>query len=188
MGKLRYVVEQTFALRHQFKRLAVRWERRTEPGHLACPHMLRHAAATHWLRGGVDWEVVRKLLGHASPLSMDRYRHVDESEPRAAVDRAQGMVGGPVSMASAPAVARPAPDDGHEEVVGDVAACPHRSRVAAGGVGQRLSTPTRCSSRTLPPASVPPSPCWAVRPASSPKRPCAPSCSRPGPEETTWSS
>ncbi|MFI0242853.1 hypothetical protein [Streptomyces sp. NPDC016845] len=28
MGKLRYVVEQTFALPHQFKRLAVRWERR----------------------------------------------------------------------------------------------------------------------------------------------------------------
>ncbi|MFG2395321.1 transposase [Streptomyces lavendulae] len=30
MGKLRYVVEQTFALLHQFKRLAARWERRTE--------------------------------------------------------------------------------------------------------------------------------------------------------------
>lgn len=30
MGRLRYVVEQTFALLHHFKRLAVRWERRTE--------------------------------------------------------------------------------------------------------------------------------------------------------------
>lgn len=30
MGKLRYVVEQTFALLHQFKRLAARWERLTE--------------------------------------------------------------------------------------------------------------------------------------------------------------
>ncbi|WNM29292.1 IS5 family transposase [Streptomyces sp. Li-HN-5-11] len=30
LGKLRYVIEQTFALFHQFKRLAVRWERRTE--------------------------------------------------------------------------------------------------------------------------------------------------------------
>ncbi|MFF2228298.1 IS5 family transposase [Streptomyces globisporus] len=30
IGKLRYVVEQTFALLYQFKRLAVRWERRTE--------------------------------------------------------------------------------------------------------------------------------------------------------------
>ncbi|WP_331751390.1 transposase (plasmid) [Streptomyces globisporus] len=31
IGKLHYVVEQTFALLHQFKRLAVRWEHRTEP-------------------------------------------------------------------------------------------------------------------------------------------------------------
>lgn len=30
MGKLRYVVEQTFALFHHFKRLAVRRERRIE--------------------------------------------------------------------------------------------------------------------------------------------------------------
>lgn len=30
LGKLRYVVEQTFALLHQFKRRAVRWERRLE--------------------------------------------------------------------------------------------------------------------------------------------------------------
>ncbi|WP_405908719.1 hypothetical protein OG742_30385 [Streptomyces sp. NBC_00828] len=30
LGKLRYVVEQTFALLHQFKRLAVLWKRRTE--------------------------------------------------------------------------------------------------------------------------------------------------------------
>jgi hypothetical protein len=30
LGKLRYVVEQTFALLHQFKRPAIRWERRLE--------------------------------------------------------------------------------------------------------------------------------------------------------------
>lgn len=30
LGQIRYVVEQTFALLHQFKRLAVRWERRIE--------------------------------------------------------------------------------------------------------------------------------------------------------------
>jgi transposase len=30
LRKLRYVVEQTFALLHQFKRLAARWERRVE--------------------------------------------------------------------------------------------------------------------------------------------------------------
>jgi transposase len=30
LRKQRYVIKQTFALLHQFKRLAVRWERRTE--------------------------------------------------------------------------------------------------------------------------------------------------------------
>ncbi|MCG5461588.1 transposase [Micromonospora sp. NPDC053740] len=30
LGKLRYVVEQTFALLHQFRRLAVRWEGRLD--------------------------------------------------------------------------------------------------------------------------------------------------------------
>jgi transposase len=30
LGNLRYVVEQTFALLHQFRRLAVRWERRLD--------------------------------------------------------------------------------------------------------------------------------------------------------------
>ncbi|GGT57834.1 transposase [Streptomyces kurssanovii] len=30
MGKLRYVIEQTFLLLHHFKRLAVRWERRLD--------------------------------------------------------------------------------------------------------------------------------------------------------------
>jgi IS5 family transposase len=30
LGRIRYVVEQTFALLHQFKRLAVRWERRLD--------------------------------------------------------------------------------------------------------------------------------------------------------------
>lgn len=30
LGKLRYVVEQTFSLLHHFKRLAARWERRLD--------------------------------------------------------------------------------------------------------------------------------------------------------------
>jgi hypothetical protein len=30
LGKLRYIVEQTFSLLHHFKRLAVRWERRLD--------------------------------------------------------------------------------------------------------------------------------------------------------------
>ncbi|MCZ1011988.1 tyrosine-type recombinase/integrase [Streptomyces lydicus] len=55
------------------------------------PHMLRHSAATAWLRGGVDRDVVQRLLGHASPLSMERYRHVDDSETRQAVERVQAL-------------------------------------------------------------------------------------------------
>ena len=30
LGRLRYVVEQTFGLLHQFRRLAIRWERRLD--------------------------------------------------------------------------------------------------------------------------------------------------------------
>ncbi|WP_331734919.1 IS5 family transposase (plasmid) [Streptomyces sp. NBC_00597] len=53
LGKLRYVVEQTFALLHHFKRLAVRWERRTElhdafvslACSLICCRRLKRAAA-----------------------------------------------------------------------------------------------------------------------------------------------
>ncbi|XMA35566.1 tyrosine-type recombinase/integrase [Streptomyces albogriseolus] len=89
--------------RNVFDRLARR------AGHPARPHMLRHSAATHWLREGADRDVVQKLLGHASPLSMDRYRHVDESETLGGCRPRPGMAGGPVSTASAPAAARPAP-------------------------------------------------------------------------------
>ncbi|MFF7251512.1 tyrosine-type recombinase/integrase [Embleya sp. NPDC008237] len=66
-----------------------RWARTAD--HPARPHMLRHSAATQWLRDGVERDVVQHLLGHASPLSMDHYRHVTESETRAAVDRLQTL-------------------------------------------------------------------------------------------------
>ncbi|WP_343034218.1 tyrosine-type recombinase/integrase [Streptomyces sp. Tue 6075] len=55
------------------------------------PHMLRHSAATAWLRDGVDRDVVQRLLGHFSPLSMERYRHVTDAETRQAVERVQAM-------------------------------------------------------------------------------------------------
>jgi IS5 family transposase len=45
LGTLRYVVEQTFALLHQFKRLAVRWERRTELPRCHTPAATEYAAA-----------------------------------------------------------------------------------------------------------------------------------------------
>lgn len=59
--------------------------------HPCCPHMLRHSAATRWLRDGVDRDVVQRLLGHAFPLSMERYRHVDEAEARAAVEHVHSL-------------------------------------------------------------------------------------------------
>ncbi|MDH6107789.1 integrase/recombinase XerD [Kitasatospora sp. MAP12-15] len=59
--------------------------------HPARPHMLRHSAATTWLRDGVDRDVVQYLLGHVSPLSMERYRHVDDTETRAAVERLEAL-------------------------------------------------------------------------------------------------
>ncbi|MFE3864834.1 tyrosine-type recombinase/integrase [Streptomyces goshikiensis] len=60
-------------------------------GHACRPHMLRHSAATRWLRDGVDRDVVQRLLGHASPLSMEHYRHVDDAEARAAVEHVEAM-------------------------------------------------------------------------------------------------
>ncbi|MGW8358049.1 tyrosine-type recombinase/integrase [Streptomyces wedmorensis] len=57
------------------------------------PHMLRHSAATTWLRSGVDRDVVQRLLGHLSPLSMERYRHVCDTETRQAVERVATLRG-----------------------------------------------------------------------------------------------
>jgi integrase/recombinase XerD len=37
------------------------------------PHMLRHTAATNWVRAGVDLDVVQALLGHASLASTTVY-------------------------------------------------------------------------------------------------------------------
>jgi integrase/recombinase XerD len=46
-----------------FERLA------RECGFPVQPHMLRHAAATDWVRAGADLDVVQALLGHASLAS-----------------------------------------------------------------------------------------------------------------------
>ncbi|MEU0008328.1 hypothetical protein ABZ079_29765 [Streptomyces sp. NPDC006314] len=55
-GKLRYVVEQTFALLQQLQRLAVRWERRIElhDSFLSLAHRkdLSEAAPHCYFRGG----------------------------------------------------------------------------------------------------------------------------------------
>lgn len=50
------------------------------------PHMLRHTAATNWVRAGVDLDVVRRLLGHASLASTSVYLHARDEDKRRAVE------------------------------------------------------------------------------------------------------
>jgi integrase len=50
------------------------------------PHMLRHTAATNWVRAGVDLDVVQKLLGHASLVSTTVYLHARDEDRRRAVE------------------------------------------------------------------------------------------------------
>ncbi|MFJ1647439.1 tyrosine-type recombinase/integrase [Streptomyces sp. NPDC088258] len=53
---------------------------------IARPHMIRHSAATEWVRQDTDRSVVSDLLGHVSESSMAPYVHVDECSRRAAVE------------------------------------------------------------------------------------------------------
>ena len=53
----------------------------------ARPHMLRHGAATAWIRAGQPRDVVQKLLGHLSSSSMAPYIHASEADKRAAVEK-----------------------------------------------------------------------------------------------------
>jgi integrase/recombinase XerD len=55
------------------------------------PHMLRHTAATGWIRSGVARDVAQALLGHVSPSSMEPYIHPSEAETRDAVDRVAAL-------------------------------------------------------------------------------------------------
>ena len=50
------------------------------------PHMLRHSAATNWVRAGVDLDVVQALLGHASLVSTTVYLHARDQDKRRAVE------------------------------------------------------------------------------------------------------
>lgn len=56
-------------------------------GFAARPHLLRHTAATTWLRQGSARDTVQHLLGHVSPASMQPYLHPDEGDLRCAVEQ-----------------------------------------------------------------------------------------------------
>lgn len=48
--------------------------------------MLRHTAATNWVRAGVHLDVVQRLLGHASLASNTVYLHARNDQKRRAVE------------------------------------------------------------------------------------------------------
>ncbi|MGO9928254.1 MAG: tyrosine-type recombinase/integrase, partial [Mycobacterium sp.] len=50
------------------------------------PHMMRHTAATNWVRAGVDVDVVRALLGQVSLASTTVYLHARDEDLRRAVE------------------------------------------------------------------------------------------------------
>jgi integrase/recombinase XerD len=50
------------------------------------PHMLRHTAATNWVRAGAALDVVQALLGHASLASTTVYLHACDEDKRRAVE------------------------------------------------------------------------------------------------------
>lgn len=49
------------------------------------PHLLRHAAATHMLKGGAELVDIQRYLGHSSPDSLQVYTRVEPEELRRAL-------------------------------------------------------------------------------------------------------
>jgi integrase len=68
------------AAKRFFERLA------RDCGFAVRPHMLRHTAATDWVRAGTDLDVVQALLGHASLASTTVYLHARDEDKRRAVE------------------------------------------------------------------------------------------------------
>ncbi|MEU3251347.1 tyrosine-type recombinase/integrase [Streptomyces sp. NPDC006997] len=61
-------------------------------GFTARPHMMRHTAATRWIRNGVAPDVVQTLLGHASSASTAVYLHAQDEDLRAAVAAVESLM------------------------------------------------------------------------------------------------
>lgn len=67
-----------------------------QAGFPARPHMLRHTAATIWIRSKTPRDVVQNLLGHVSPSSMEPYVHATDEDKREAVERVAAIRKGQV--------------------------------------------------------------------------------------------
>jgi site-specific recombinase XerD len=58
------------------------------------PHKLRHSFATHMIQNNGNVEAIRKLLGHTSLNTTQRYMHLGEKEVRAQCDQTHPMFKG----------------------------------------------------------------------------------------------
>jgi site-specific recombinase XerD len=58
------------------------------------PHKLRHSFATHMIQNNGNVEAIRKLLGHTSLNTTQRYMHLGEREVRAQCDQSHPMFKG----------------------------------------------------------------------------------------------
>ncbi len=64
------------------------------------PHSLRHSAAVHLLKAGVDLVTISHWLGHASPNTTHRYAAIDLETKRAALSKARPTDGDDTAIAS----------------------------------------------------------------------------------------
>ncbi|MCY0921344.1 tyrosine-type recombinase/integrase [Streptomyces sp. H27-G5] len=67
-----------------------------QAGFEARPHMLRHTAATTWIRNKVPRDVVKDLMGHVADASMAPYVHATDGDKREAVERVAAIRNGQV--------------------------------------------------------------------------------------------
>jgi len=64
------------------------------------PHSLRHSAAVHLLKAGVDLVTISHWLGHASPNTTHRYAAIDLETKRAALSKARPTDGDEAAIAA----------------------------------------------------------------------------------------